>query len=321
MTAAQLAGELEVSMRTIYRDIEALHRAGVPLYGQAGHTGGYQLLDGYRTRLTGLSAGEAEALFVASVPGPAGELGLGPALAAAQLKLRAALPEDLSARADRIGARFHLDAPGWFASAEDAPYLRQVAEAVWRSRVLDIRYRRRREPTDVDRRVEPYGLVLKGGCWYLVAGPGPRTYRIDQVQAVSARDEFFQPPDDFDLADYWTRSQAEFNADRFTGEALVRLAPAAASRLAGAAARALAGTGREDADGWIRAVLPIESIDQAHGMFLAMGEDVEILEPQALRDRIAATSLALATRYRLIESKEPTCGSRTHAPDSRTPQG
>jgi predicted DNA-binding transcriptional regulator YafY len=113
MTAAQLAGELEVSVRTVYRDIEALHAAGVPLFGDAGHAGGYELLDGYRTRLTGMSRPEAEALFVASVPGPAAELGLGPALAAAQLKLRAALSPDLSAQADRIGARFHLDVPGW----------------------------------------------------------------------------------------------------------------------------------------------------------------------------------------------------------------
>ncbi|MDP9848370.1 helix-turn-helix transcriptional regulator [Streptosporangium lutulentum] len=297
MTAAQLAGELEVSVRTVYRDIESLHGAGVPLYGDAGHSGGYRLLAGYRTRLTGLNAGEAEALFLSGIPGPAAELGLGPALATAQLKLRAALPPELRTQADRMRSRFHLDAPGWYAEDDDIPYLPRVADAVWHSRVLDVRYRRWKEPTDVDRRLEPYGLVLKAGRWYLVAGPGPRTYRVDQILELAVRDEEFQPPEDFDLAGYWQRHQANFHAHLYRGEAVVRLSPRAASRLTGTVARALTGTGTVEPDGWIRAVLPIESLDHAHGAFLAMGADVEVLEPPELRARLAETSRALAARY------------------------
>ncbi|AWS47331.1 transcriptional regulator [Streptosporangium sp. 'caverna'] len=299
MTAAGLAEELEVSVRTVYRDIESLHAAGVPLYGDAGHSGGYRLLAGYRTRLTGMNAGEAEALFLSGIPGPAAELGLGSVLATAQLKLRAALPPELRAQADRMRSRFHLDAPGWYAEDDDVPHLPQVADAVWHSRVLDIRYRRWKEPTDVDRRLEPYGLVLKAGRWYIVAGPGPgpRTYRVDQILELAVRDEEFQPPEDFDLAAYWRRYQADFLARLYAGEAVVRLSPRAASRLRGAAARALTGTGTAEPDGWIRAVLPIESLDHAHGTFLALGADVEVLGPPELRARLAETSRALAARY------------------------
>src|SRR4051794_22830764 len=137
MTAAQLAEQLEVSVRTVYRDVEALGAAGVPLYGDAGHAGGYRRLGGYRPRLPGRPADEAEALCLAGWPGPAAELGLGSVLAAAQLKVRAALPAELRAHADRISGRFHLDAPGWYADAEEAPYLPAVADAVWDSPLLN----------------------------------------------------------------------------------------------------------------------------------------------------------------------------------------
>ncbi|MFF8841477.1 helix-turn-helix transcriptional regulator [Streptomyces sp. NPDC015127] len=297
MTAAQLARELDVSVRTVYRDMESLHAAGVPLYGDAGHAGGYQLLAGYRTRLTGLSAGEAEALFLSGIPGPAAELGLGPALAAAQLKLRAALPEALRDQADRMRARFHLDAPGWYAADDEVPYLTAVADAVWHSRVLAVRYRRWKEPTDVDRRLEPYGLVLKAGRWYVVAGPGPRTYRVDQILELTVQDAEFTPPEGFDLAAYWERYQADFLANLHRGEAVVRLSPAAAAGLTGAAARALAETGVREPDGWTRAVLPIESEDRALAQFLALGTEVEVLEPRTLRTRLATTARAMAARH------------------------
>lgn len=295
MTAAQLAEELEVSVRTVYRDVDALHTAGVPLYGDAGHAGGYQLLDGYRLRLTGLTEGEAEALFLAGVPGPAAELGLGSVLAAAQLKVRAALPGELRAHADRISGRFHLDAPGWYADADETPYLPAVADAVWNSRVLHVRYRRWREPTDVERRLEPYGLVLKAGRWYVVAGPGPRTFRVDQILELAVSDEEFSRPEDFGLAAYWTAYQRDFHDRLHQGEAVVRVAPGA--QLSGPAARAAETNARPDKDGWIQATVPIESIDHAHAEFLRLGTDIEVLAPAELRERIARTAAELAERY------------------------
>ncbi|MFF4833712.1 helix-turn-helix transcriptional regulator [Streptomyces sp. NPDC001315] len=297
MTAAQLAGELEVSVRTVYRDVEALSAAGIPLYGDAGHAGGYRLLDGYRTRLTGLTADEAEALFLAGAPGPAAELGLGSVLAAAQLKVRAALPAGLRVHADRISSRFHLDAPGWYTDAEQAPFLPAVADAVWNSRVLHITYRRWREPTDVERRLEPYGLVLKAGRWYVVAGggPGPRTYRVDQILELAASKEEFTRPEVFDLAAYWTAYQRDFHTRLYRAKALIRLAPGA--RLTGPVGAAMAANGRTGEDGWTLATVPIESVDHAHGEFLRLGADVEVLEPPELRARIARTAAELAERY------------------------
>jgi predicted DNA-binding transcriptional regulator YafY len=142
LTADQLAEELEVSVRTIYRDVQSLHAAGVPLYGEAGDGGGYRLLDGYRTRLTGLTAGEAETVFLAGLPTAAAELGLGAALATAELKLQAALPAGLRERAARVRDRFHLDAPGWYYDGDSSPHLAAVADAVWNQRRVEVRYRR-----------------------------------------------------------------------------------------------------------------------------------------------------------------------------------
>ncbi|WP_327137782.1 YafY family transcriptional regulator [Streptomyces sp. NBC_01340] len=295
MTAADLAEELDVSVRTVYRDVEALSAAGVALYGDAGHAGGYRLLDGYRTRLTGFTEGEAEALFLAGVPGPAAELGLGPVLAAAQLKVRAALPRELREHADRISGRFHLDAPGWYADADDIPYLPAVADAVWNARVLHVLYRRWREPTDVRRRLEPYGLVLKAGRWYVVAGPGPRTFRVDQILELTATDEEFSPQETFDLAAYWASYQRDFHDRLHRAEAVIRVAPG--TRLTGPAAQAAESNGRTEHDGWTRAIVPIESVDQAHDEFLRLGAAIEVLEPAELRDRIARTVAGMARLY------------------------
>jgi predicted DNA-binding transcriptional regulator YafY len=163
MTAQELADELEVSVRTIYRDIESLSAAGVPLYGEAGHDGGYQLLNGYRTRLTGLTAGEAESLFLTGIPTAAADLGLGATVTAAQLKLMAALPPELRDRAGRIAERFHLDAPSWYRDSDDTPHLNTVAAAVWNQQTVKMHYMRWAEPYEITRVVQPHGLVLKAG--------------------------------------------------------------------------------------------------------------------------------------------------------------
>lgn len=302
MTARQLADELEVSVRTIYRDVESLHGAGVPLYGDAGHEGGYQLLDGYRTRLTGLTADEAEALFLTGLPGPAAELGLGTVVAAAQLKLQAALSPELRDRSGRIQERFLLDAPGWYHDGDDVPHLAAVADAVWNTQVLDLRYRRWREPTDVTRRIEPYGVVLKAGKWYVIGRTDDqfRTYRVNQILSLEPLDERFAREPDFDLGTFWRTHLTDFRSRLIQGEALVRLSPTGVERIPHLMNQQVVdavAAGTADPDGWVRATVPIESLVNAQTEFLKLGSEVEVLEPAELRERLARTVSELAEMY------------------------
>ncbi|GHH74480.1 hypothetical protein GCM10018793_15810 [Streptomyces sulfonofaciens] len=172
MTAAELARELGVSERTVTRDAQALSEAGVPVYADRGRTGGYRLVDGYRTRLTGLARGEAEALFLSGVPGALREMGLEDAASTARLKVSAALLPSLRDASRTAAQRFHLDAPGWFREPRTPDLLPVVADAVWGDRRIAARYRRRADGAgdhEVVRTLEPYGLVLKAGVWYLCA--------------------------------------------------------------------------------------------------------------------------------------------------------
>ncbi|MGV9381593.1 helix-turn-helix transcriptional regulator [Nonomuraea sp. NPDC003707] len=305
MTAQALAERLEVSVRTIYRDVESLHSAGIPLYGDAGPKGGYQLLDGYRTRLTGLTTDEAESLFLAGLPGPAAELGLGAVVTAAQLKLMAALPVELRDRAGRIQERFHLDAPTWYRDQEPVTYLPAVADAVWNERRIQVRYRRWKAPQEVERRLDPYGLVVKAGRWYLVAGAGEdvRTYRVSQILDLHPLPESFTRPDGFDLAAYWQGYLAEFEARLRQGEAVLRLSPRGVARVPDLMTPGVVAAAREsaqppDEEGWTRVTVPIESIEHALAEFLRLGTDAEVLAPAELRDRMATTATELAARYR-----------------------
>jgi predicted DNA-binding transcriptional regulator YafY len=304
LTAAQLAERLEVSVRTIYRDIEALSGAGVPVFCEPGPGGGVRLVDGYRTRLTGLTPDEAEALALAGLPGPAADLGLGTVLTAAQLKVDAALPPELRRRAARVRDRFHLDLPGWFARDEAIPHLATLARGVWEEKRADITYAR--ADRAVERTVDPLGLVLKAGRWYLVAGAGdqraPRTYRVSRVQSAELLDEPVQRPDGFDLVEFWTTSADEFARSMQHHHVTARVRADALGRLRFAVDRvsadmALASATEPDAEGWVEVVVPTESLDYAHDDLLRLGPDVEVLEPPELRQRLATTARALADRY------------------------
>lgn len=302
MTAPELAAELEVSVRTVYRDIDALGASGVPVLADRGPAGGYRLADGYRTRLTGLTDTQAGSLFLAGVPGPAQDLGLGADLAAAQLKLQAALPAPLAGRARQIQDRFHLDATAWFRDADPVPHLARIAQAVWDQRVLHAHYRRWRG--EVRRELHPLGLVLKSGIWYLVAGVDDgavRTYRVARFLAVDTAEEGFERPAGFELATYWQESTSRLDAALHRQTAQLRLSPRGRQLLpmqfGAAGTRALADAGPPDADGWVRLTLAVESEAVAVGDLLRLGTEAEVLGPPELRRALAETVTALAGRY------------------------
>ena len=304
MTAQELAGELEVSVRTVYRDVESLGASGVPIYADRGPAGGYQLLDGYRTRLTGLTGDEAGSLFLAGVPGPAAELGLGSVLAAAELKLRASLPGELADRADRVRERFHLDAPGWFRADEPTPHLATVADAVWHERRLEVRYRRWKAPREVTRTLSPLGVVLKAGRWYLVAGSGERitAYRVVNILEAQIRDEPVARPAGFDLATFWREWTDRYESSVYTAVATVRMTADALQFMAYVFPPEMARVARAEATepdehGWVTTRVPIESIRHGQVELLKLGAGAEVLDPPELRERFAETARGLSATY------------------------
>jgi len=300
LTARELADELEVSLRTIYRDLEGLAAAGIPVYAERGPSGGYRLVDGYRTRLTGLNADEAEALFLSGLGGAAAQLGLGTVLAAAQLKVLAAMPPELRGRASRVRERFLLVAPGWFKEDEELPALASIAQAVWEGRRVRMRYARRAEP--VERTVEPFGLVLKAGIWYLVArrDGSLRTYRVSRILEAVALEESFDRPTDFDLGAYWEASTEVFEAGLRQTEVGLRVRRGALGTLEYAI-----GSGRldlpdplpDDPNAWLEVTLHTDGLDEAHEDLLRLGSRLEVLRPVELRERLARTAAEMLATY------------------------
>jgi predicted DNA-binding transcriptional regulator YafY len=301
MTARELAEALEVSERTIYRDVDALSASGVPIYAERGPQGGVRLVEGYRTRLTGMTADEAEALFLSGLPGPAAQLGLGTVVAAAQLKLLAALPTELRARASRLVERFHLDAAGWFQPGETVEHLTAIAQAVWDSHRVEITYDR--GDRLVERTVDPLGLVLKGGVWYFVGlvDGQVRTYRAARVVDLELTGEIFERPAGFDLAGHWSDNTAAYERDHVRTDITVRIAPHRTGDMRDllgdevlAAAELLPDA---DPEGWSRLRLRVRFAGEALGRLMVLGGDVEVTDPPELRERLVALARAALERH------------------------
>lgn len=313
MSAAALARAFEVSVRTIHRDIDQLSAAGVPVYADRGRSGGFQLMDGYRTNLTGLTQSEAETLFLSGLPGPAAQLGLAETLTAARLKVMAALPAKVQPGADRIAARFHLDPVAWFHGAERLPSLQAVAQGVWSERYLDLRYRRAGQSEFRQRKLGPLGLVLKGGIWYLVAQSGKsiRTYRVSAIFDAVMLDEKFARPKNFDLPEYWQESSRAYEVGLYGERADIRVSRAGMSKLETLGPTVMESARKTasepDKNGRIRCTVPIETVAVGARDLLRLGEEVEVIGPPALRQEMAALLAAMLQRH---ESKPGARGSR-----------
>ncbi len=302
LTAQALAEEFEVSVRTIYRDIDELSAAGIPVYGDRGPGGGYQLLDGYRTKLTGLASDEAEAMFMIGMPGPAEALGLGPASESAGRKMLASLPPAWRSEGTRMQARFHLDTIDWYRVAEPVGALPSIARAVLDQRALAMTYE---SWTGVRKwQVEPLGLVLKAGVWYLAAQSSGivRTFKVSNICAHKVLEATFERPTDFDLPKWWSASLARFEADLRPATAVIRATALGLERLAklGAYATiAVADAGPTDADGWANVTLPIETNEQAALAMLGIGPEIIVIQPEDLRAQLRALAkkvVALTTK-------------------------
>lgn len=289
LTASEMAEALEVSVRTIHRDIDQLSAAGIPVIADRGRAGGFKLADGFRTHLTGLTESEAETLFLAGLPGPLAELGLADPMAMARAKLMAALPA--GARAERVAARFHLDAAGWFRATDAVALLPMIARAVWDARFVRFRYGDAQNSGV--RKVGPLGLVLKAGIWYLVAQKGGafRTYRVGRISDAEALDEPYARPPKFDLPAWWARSAREYEESAYRGSATIRLSPRGRSLmglLGPYVVQAVAKTASApDEQGWIRCTIPLESAEFGISELLRLGADVEVVSPTSVRTQIA----------------------------------
>jgi predicted DNA-binding transcriptional regulator YafY len=298
MTAERLAEQFEVSVRTVYRDIDHLSEAGVPVFADRGRSGGFRLLDGFRAQLTGLTLPEAETLLLAGLSGPASELGLEDLLASARIKLLSAVPA--GAHAERISDRFHLDPLGWFRAGENSTLLPEIARATWTDHYLDIKYRNAGKISS--RRLQPLGVVLKGGIWYLVAQRRDvmRTYRVSAIVEARALAGCFARPIKFVLAEHWARTAKEYEAKANNLKATVRLSPRGVIRirmLGDHVAQTVAGTSlNKDSRGWVTCKLPLEGVDEGVRELLRLGEDVKLLAPLSLK-RVLNGRLASLARH------------------------
>lgn len=300
LPAPEIARRLEVSTRTVQRDVEALSASGVPVYCERGRAGGVVLMDGYRTDVTGLTDEEMRALFVVGGTG-SDDRGLGPALASAARKLTAALPEARRSEVDRARQRLLVEQQGWRRPPEDVPALPALEAALVRDERLRVRYRSASAAASSWRTVDPYGLVSKAGTWYLVAAHRGRArmYRVGRVLDVRPTGAPARRPDDRTLAAVWAElsDELEHGADavevrfRVRRDQYVRVLRLVAAQLTGAPSV-------EEGEHDVVVTAPFRALGAARGALLGFGGAVEVLEPEALRDDLRAAAEEVVDLYR-----------------------
>lgn len=307
MTAQDLATRLEVSTRTIYRDLDALSASGVPVYAERGPQGGCMLMESYRTNLTGLKENEVRALFMFSVPGLLADLGADGASESALLKLSASLPAPFRSDANRVRQRIYLDPSGWFHMDEPIPHLATIQQALWEERRLRMVYRSGRGGWG-KQLVDPYGLVAKAGVWYMVAGVygAPYTYRVSRVQGATPTDSHFDYPEDFDITSYWSAWTERFEDDQHSYAVTLRVAPNGAPALVRVLGEGvyhlLDSVAATHDDGSFLLPLRFTSAEDACGKIMCMGDAVTIVDPPELQRMVLESARRLLVHHAIAEA-------------------
>ena len=295
MTAETLASRLEVSQRTILRDMDALSGAGVPVVAERGTGGGWRLIDGYETKLTGLTPAEIRSLFLARPPVLLAELGIKEAADAAWLKLRAALPVGVREQAEFVRQRLLIDSRNWRDAAESLTSLPVILEALWVARRLKFQYVKS-DGESSDREVDPLGLVARANRWYLVAARGEerRTYRVSRIRAAEILPEPCIRPGKFDLAAYWEASTNSFREHLPRYDATFFVTPTILPWVCYRAWRVLEQVAVGDR---FRVSMRFDAPEEARQFALAFGAELEVVEPQELREYVVETARAVVTAY------------------------
>ncbi|WP_339164607.1 YafY family protein [Siminovitchia sp. FSL H7-0308] len=296
MTARELAEKLEVSERTVHRDMEALSTAGVPIFSERGTNGGWLLTDGYRTNLTGMKTEEMQSLLLAHSSSLLNDLGMEEPFEAAFQKLLAAIPGRMHSEAKLVRERIHIDGAGWHQREEALPCLSTVQEAVWQERKLEMAYRR--NENILERVVDPLGLVAKGNIWYLVGAVDGelRTYRISRIERARITAESFQRPNHFNLAVYWEQSTKQFKAQLPRYLAQICFSKKVHDRLAKQPYMKICAV-KAAQDGWIEADVEFNTLESASEIVLGYGSLIKVLAPLELCERVKAEALAVAEMY------------------------
>jgi predicted DNA-binding transcriptional regulator YafY len=297
MTARELAKRLEVSERTIHRDMEALSMAGVPVRAARGTGGGWELMEEYHTDLTGLNEAEIQTLFLSGSQHLLTDLGLHQASEAAFIKLLAALPSISRHNAEHARQHIYIDVTGWHHTADDVSYLPILQEAIWQEHKLLLTYKRG-DDSVVERLVDPLGLVAKGSRWYLVAAidGGIRTYRVSRVCSAVITDQPAERPKNFDLADYWQQSTSRFVSNLPSYLVTIRIEADFLEEIYRSNKR-VERVDAPGAEGKVTVQLRFESDREACGYILSYGPEVEIIEPQELRESIIAQARSVLAYY------------------------
>ncbi len=304
MTTSELAERMEVSPRTIHRDMDALSGSGVPVVGKPGHGGGWELLEPYRTDLTGLTLLESQTMFLDALPQPLSALGMDQAARSARIKLLAALSHDAQATVEQARQRLYIDPTGWRGHMAAAPeHLSTLQDAVWMDRMIQITYRRA-DGQVVERIVSPLGLVAKGQTWYLVGAvdDGFRTYRISRVVDAQIEEEPVKRPADFDLRSYWEQSTSDFQTALPSFEATARVSKDLLNRLRfGLGFARTKHIGETCIDGWTPVRIDFGIEDEALGFVLRFGGDIQSIEPDYLIEGALARAKLLIERFGKVD--------------------